>query len=112
MQAKKYYILDADNKTPKPVNILDWTYWMLKAKRVVAKYDHDDVLVSTIFTGKLELSKQGTPYFFETLIFTDTETGTAQRYSTWQDAENGHRDIVRSIRVNTKANNLRKKRHV
>lgn len=85
-----YYILDG--KEPKPVGVSEWERWFAKnrEKRIVRKDDIDGVRVSTVFLGIDHGGMRGSPLLFETMIFGGPHDEYQVRYSTWDEAEEGH----------------------
>lgn len=109
------------NKVPVAVeDIFMWGDWMDDAKlenRVVKQDQINDLLVSTVFLGVDHGWGDGPPLLFETLVFwiyekpvtkefmgklytSDREAiiSTITRYSTWQQAEEGHERAVKETR--------------
>jgi hypothetical protein len=65
----------------------------------------DDIAVSTVFLPiDHSHDPDGPPIVFETMVFRGGsegslgEAGECQRYSTWEEAEEGHRKLVRQLR--------------
>lgn len=85
-----YYILLG--KTQVPVECIEWAKWFEKADRTVANTEKNDVRVSTVFLGLDHSFGDGPPLIFETMIFDGEHDGYQQRYSTWEDAEEGHKE--------------------
>jgi hypothetical protein len=56
-----------------------------------------DVRVSTVFLGLNLQDDEGPPMVFETMVFVHGLPTMQQRYSTWQDAEQGHQAIVEGV---------------
>ena len=88
-----HYILDG--KRPVPVSMDVWAVWFGKADRKVeiTKID-DEVSVSTVFLGLDHSFGHGPPMVFETLVFGGEHDGEMSRYSTWEQAVNGHFETV------------------
>lgn len=83
------YILD--DKTPiECPDIIEWGKWFEKAERHVAKTEAGDVKVSTVFLGLDHSFGEGPPLLFETMIFGGDHDEEMWRYSTWDEAEQGH----------------------
>jgi hypothetical protein len=61
--------------------------------RHVAKTDIGKVHVSTVFLG-LDHGYGGAILLFETMIFGGEHDGYQERYSTWEEAEVGHKQAV------------------
>ena len=53
-----------------------------------------DIRVSTVFLGIDHNFCGGAPLLFETMIFGGPHDQEMQRYSTWDEAENGHEQMV------------------
>ncbi len=94
--SRGYWILDGH--TPVPTNDIEAWSDMLSdyEKREVACTKIDDVTVSTVFLG-LDHSFffNGPPLIFETMIFGGEYDGHTDRYSTWEEAEQGHHKACR-----------------
>jgi hypothetical protein len=90
----KHYILEG--KTPVVVHdTLDWGKWFQTANRVVARNENDGVVVSTVFLGlDHRFGGKGPPLIFETMIFGGPRDQETYRYSTWEEAEAGHRKLL------------------
>lgn len=87
------YILD-ENRNPVPVTFDEW----LKlrpleddSKRRVGWDEKDGVQVSTVFLALDHAYGGGAPLLFETMIFGGEHDQYQERYSTWAEAEEGHR---------------------
>lgn len=96
-----YYRLD-ENKQPVAVNP-GQSEW----KRVA--YDEigdSNTYVSTVFEGiKHGVCKEtNKPYLFETMVFIDGESSFRKPYTSWEDAEKGHQEIVRSLEIQQDGN--------
>lgn len=84
------YILDG--KTPVECDdILKWGEWFETADRHVAKTEKDEIKVSTVFLGIDHSFGDGPPLLFETMIFGGEHDKDMWRYSTWNEAEEGHK---------------------
>ncbi len=86
------YILDGH--TPVEAPLFTWAQWMETADRVVAQTTIGDVLVSTVFLGLDHSFGFGPPLFFETLVMGGEHDDEMRRYSTWDEAEVGHSEMV------------------
>ena len=85
-----YFILDGH--TPVAArDVLEWAKWFEDNDRRVAQTVLADGEVSTIFLGFDHT-------LFETLVFGGNLDGERERYATWDDAAEGHEDIVRRVR--------------
>lgn len=120
---KDFWILD-EQRNPQAVDARAWAEWYEAAARKglaegvpfdprrVASTETATVWVSTVFLGtNHNWSGKGPPILFETMVFTKDEfpreyKGKIKwhrddldtfRYSSWDDAETGHKAIVRRI---------------
>jgi hypothetical protein len=90
------YILDGH--TAKPVDdVLEWGTWFETANRRVAKDTIGDSEVSTVFIGLDHSFGGDKPLIFETMVFDGPLDGEMDRYSTWEEAEKGHADMVKRV---------------
>ena len=87
-----HYILD-ENRQPVKVDLMQWAGWFSK-DRHVAKTEVGDAEVSTVFLGLDHQYGDGPPLIFETLVFGGPLDQEMERYSTWEEAERGHADMV------------------
>jgi hypothetical protein len=73
----------------------EWGRWFETADRVVKKTRINDAEVSTVFLGlDHSFGMGGPPLLFETMIFGGKSDGEQWRYSTWEEAEKGHDEVV------------------
>jgi hypothetical protein len=72
--------------------------WEKPDSRRVAKDTIGEAEVSTVFLGLDHNWLGGRPLLFETMIFGGPYNERQWRYSTWEEAEAGHRLIVRALR--------------
>lgn len=88
------YILEGHE--PKPVkDLLTWAGWFETTDRKVARTElPDKVVVSTVFLGLNHQYGEGPPLLFETMIFGGPLDQQMNRYSTWDEAEKGHQEMV------------------
>lgn len=98
MNRWRYYVLDADGRTPVPAErIEEWGRWFDAAVIKVATDHIGPAVVSTVFMG-LDTAWAGPPLLFETMIFGGELHGRQRRYSTWDEAEAGHRRACDEVR--------------
>ena len=84
------YILAEDGKTPIICNDpVKWATWFSKTDIFISKTIKGDVRVSTVFLG-MDYGMDF-PLLFETMIFGRENNDDPWRYSTWEEAEEGHR---------------------
>ena len=69
----------------------------IKNRRVAQDYV-DKISISTVFLGiDHNFGGSGTPVLFETMVFGGEHDEYCQRYHTWQEAEEGHKEIVKMV---------------
>ena len=92
-----YYILNG-KETVEVSNITAWVDWVIRletADEVVEQTPvTENVMVSTVFLGLDHQFGKGPPLLFETLVFGGPRDGDQWRYSTWDEAEAGHKAVV------------------
>lgn len=90
------YILDGH--TAVPCDSPQYWAWFESADRRVALDLIGPYRVSTVFLGiDHNFSDTGEPLLFETMVF-GGESEEQIRYSTWEQAEAGHREVVEKLR--------------
>lgn len=87
------YILFPDERTPLQVDdVLVWGRWFEENNRLVKQDTKDDVLVSTVFLGiDHSFIGDGPPVLWETLVFGGEHDGEMSRYTSYEEALEGHR---------------------
>jgi hypothetical protein len=97
------YILVGHKPVEEP-DVMKWGRWFNTADRRVGYTKHELFTVSTVFLGvDHNFSHHGPPTLFETMTFesgiqgVELEDGLFARYSSWEDAEMGHKAIVRKL---------------
>jgi len=88
------YILEPLIRTPRRVQLAEWTTWMFTAERCVASFEIDDILILTMFFGVDHRKTSDIPILFETTIYCENDLGSIKKYSTWKEAATGHQHIV------------------
>ncbi len=90
------YVLD-DSGNPVPCDdIFTWGRWFEDpTKRRVAMTETGDVRVSTVFLGLNHRFSDGPPLIYETMIFGGPHDSYQQRYSTKEEALEGHAEAVK-----------------
>ena len=84
------YILDG--KAPVVCDdLMEWAEWMETADRKVAAAEKGEVRVSTVFLGLDHAHMDSVPMLFETMIFGGEHDQYQERFSTWHEAEAGHK---------------------
>lgn len=90
------YILDGHEV--KKVDVTEWAKWFGTADRKVKNTEIEGVRISTVFLGLDHSFGSGPPLLFETLVFDGPMDGEMNRYSTWDQAEKGHNEMVAKIK--------------
>jgi hypothetical protein len=90
-----WYILDNNNK-PVPKPVLEAAKWMEKnpEKRIVKQEYIGDIHVSTVFLGLDHGWKSSVPILWETMIFGGEHDQYQERYTSYEDAVEGHKVAV------------------
>lgn len=94
----KYTLDDAGNPVSEP-DLMKWARWMeaemQKKKRVASTYV-GRVLISTVFLGiDHSFNRNGLPILWETMVFIGSKSSDCHRYSSLQDARDGHAKTVK-----------------
>lgn len=92
------YIL-AGHKVVPCDDLMAWGRWFETAKRHVALTTPvTGIMVSTVFLGlDYRFGATGEPLVFETMIFGGEHDQYCERYSTWEEAEAGHKKAVELV---------------
>jgi hypothetical protein len=93
IQMNDKYILQGHKPIPCE-DLLKWAEWYGKADRTVSRTENETgtVSVSTVFLGlNHNFFRSNPPILFETMIFGGKHDGFQNRYSTWEEAEEGHK---------------------
>lgn len=79
-----------------PITYQQWVNRFALDTRFIGKTDIDGIMVSTVWLGlRHGTDDQGNPYIFETMVFNSIgEDIWVNRYTTLQDALQGHLDAV------------------
>ena len=91
------YILNGKTPVIEPV-LLKWAEWFEKAERHIAKTKVGEANVSTIFLGIDHNFTGGIPILFETMVFGGKLDQEEERYATWEEAERGHKEMVKRVK--------------
>ena len=93
------YILQGHDVVPVD-DVLQWAKWFQVADRHVANDNLSGVQVSTVFLGlDHRFNLQGPPIVFETMVFGGEFDQYQERYSSWEEAENGHAEILQRVKT-------------
>jgi hypothetical protein len=99
----KFYALDEENHLVELEDCIEWGRWFEDANRIVGYTQiTSEVSVSTVFLGvdhRFPGMPPGPPIVFETLVFGGPLDGDGNRYTSWDDAETGHKAFVRIARA-------------
>lgn len=95
----KFYVLNGHETVP--ATLEEWAAFFEAADRHVSLTEiAPGVTVSTVFLGfDHSWGDDGPPILFETMLFDDYGGGDQWRYSTWAEAEAGHRKVVDEVRA-------------
>lgn len=92
------YILDGHKAVPCD-NLMEWAMEFEKMDRTVARTDFPRCHVSTVFLSlDHNFTRNGPPLLFETMVFGGKFDGDCERYSTWEEAERGHKAMCEKVR--------------
>lgn len=98
-----YYALNEDNSIRKIDDVREWAKSFELKDRRVARDDFNEHFVSTVFLGVDHAFGDGPPLLFESMVFKLGDWGDieSRRYSTWEQALAGHRELVEKWREQT-----------
>lgn len=97
MTTNKFYRLDGKNPVPCS-SLEEWASHFESSNRRVAQTVIGKVHVSTVFLGVNHRYGEGAPLLFESMIFGGKHDQEQERYSTWEDAEIGHKRFVSLVK--------------
>jgi len=95
----KYYVLVG--RLPVAVDLMTWANWWgpNRDKCQIGCDEFPGCMISTVFLG-LDHNFMGTePILFETMIFGGPLDGEQWRYSTYSQAERGHKEAVAQAKI-------------
>ena len=87
------YILK-DNQPQLCEDLEEWAIWYGSTSHQIVENRLGDISVSTAFTGIAAGEVDGLPILFETLV---SPSGLVRRYATYQQALEGHTQIVEDM---------------
>jgi hypothetical protein len=93
----EFYILE-DRRAVPVADISEWARRFEITDRHVAVTEFDGGHVSTVFLGVNHRHGEGPPLIFESMVFGGEHDGEQRRYSTWEEAEKGHAELVSMVR--------------
>ncbi len=93
-----HYILAGKVAVP-AIDMLTWAKWFENHDRkVVFTNIAKDIDVSTVFLGlNHQFAPNAPPLIFETLVFGGPLDQDMDRYTTWEQAEQGHKEMVQKV---------------
>ena len=92
---REHYILEGHKVVE--TDLITWAKWLEGAERHVAKENVGDVRVSTVFLGTNHSFGYGPLLLFETMVFGGSLDQEQDRYTTWEEAEAGHKAMVKRV---------------
>ena len=98
-RASDKYILKGKEPVLEP-DLLRWAKSFESENRIVGKDEIGEIVVSTVFLGlDHRFFGDSKPLLFETMIFKKGQSlDLCERYSTWDEAEIGHKKIVEQMK--------------
>ncbi len=96
----EYYYLD-ENKKAIPCFRDDWHKFFIREKRSIGDEDFEGKRISTVFLGINHNHdfKSAIPLIFETMVFDENHSDIyCERYSSWEEAEEGHQKAVQWVK--------------
>jgi len=96
----KWYILDENNKPVVADSVIESAEWLEEnPERKAVKQEHiDDIFISTVFLG-LDHAwiPGGNPVLWETMIFGGEHDQYQERYTSYEDALEGHQKALNLV---------------
>ena len=94
----RWYILDNNNK-PVAKPVLEASQWLEDNdnRRIVKRDEIGDILVSTVFLGLDHAWDSDIPVLWETMIFGGEHDQYQERYTSYEDALEGHKKAITLI---------------
>lgn len=88
----KWYILDENNKPVKATSIMEAADWMENnpERKAVKQENIGDIFISTVFLGLDHAWNSDVPVLWETMIFGGEHDQYQERYTSHEDALEGH----------------------
>lgn len=94
-----FYILDEDKNIIPCEDSDKWEAFIKTKKKIIAQELIDNLFVSTVFLGLDHSYGLYEKILFETMVFDENrESISCVRYSTYQEAEEGHKRAVEKIK--------------
>jgi hypothetical protein len=93
-----HYIPGPDGKTPVETDLMTWAKWMESRQNMHLGDDTiEGVRISTVFLGLYHSFGGNVPVLWETMVFGGDLDQEQERYSSWQEAERGHKEMVEKV---------------
>jgi hypothetical protein len=88
----RWYILDENNKPVVAASVIEAAEWLDKnPERKAVKQEHiGDIFISTVFLGLDHAWDSDIPVLWETMIFEGEHDQYMDRYTSYEDALEGH----------------------
>lgn len=94
----KSYLLD-ENNVPYEVTMEEYSKRIHDIKRVALDYVNDSIKISTVFLGwDHSFLDESEPILFETMIFGGEYDDFQRRYTTYNEALQGHNEAVEMVK--------------
>jgi hypothetical protein len=91
------YILEGHKAIP-CTDLLEWAKQFGSIDRHVADETIEGIRISTVFLGLNHSFGCGPPLLFETMVFGGILDNEMDRYTTWEQAEEGHKQMVQKVK--------------
>lgn len=95
----RHYVLDEDNNPVREYDLVRWALLFSEQDRrirltIAWAMGHEDSKISTVFLGlDHSMGDEGPPILYETMVFGGELDQQCQRYSTLQEALDGHNEM-------------------
>ena len=86
-----------EGKNAVPCILNEWIENISK-DNMVKKTKIGNVFISTVFLGLNHNYHEGPPILFETMVFGGHCDNLMNRYSTWEEAEKGHDEMIEQVK--------------
>jgi hypothetical protein len=90
----KYY-----DRSGKPMDLMTWAAVFENAERHVGNDHLGDMHISTVWLGLDHSFGDGPPLIFETMVFGGPHDEYTERYSTEEEAKEGHARVVAALKA-------------
>jgi hypothetical protein len=94
-----WYTLDENNKPVKSTSVIEAAEWLDKnPEKKAVKQDYiDDIFISTVFLGLDHAWNSEIPVLWETMIFGGEHDPYQERYTSYEDALEGHQTTLNLV---------------